>query len=77
MSKNNHIAEQANDFTLVDPEALSRVGVKLFFANTDQWELSDDERLRLADINSRSTLLNWWQKNALLSAISKTLFIDI
>lgn len=41
---------------------LGRVAAKLFFAITDEWQLSDAEKVTLAGVNSRTTLRNWKQK---------------
>ena len=43
-------------------ESLGRVAAKLFFAITEQWRLSEKERLTLAGQNSRSTLHSWRKK---------------
>lgn len=43
-------------------KSLGRVAAKLFFAITDQWELNENQRLRLAGQSSRSTLHSWRKK---------------
>jgi len=42
--------------------ALGRVAAKLFFAITEEWQLTDDQRLVLAGIGSRTTLHKWRNK---------------
>lgn len=41
-----------------------RVLVKLFFGITGEWSLTDEQRCRLAGINTRTTLRNWRQRVA-------------
>jgi hypothetical protein len=43
----------------IDKNQLARVAVKLFFAITDSWSLTDKQRCTLAGIESRTTLRNW------------------
>lgn len=43
----------------INKNQLTRVAVKLFFAITDSWSLTDKQRCILAGIESRTTLRNW------------------
>ncbi len=44
-----------------DPSELGRVGAKLFFAIADEWQLTQEQRSRLAGVG-RTTLHNWRRK---------------
>tara|TARA_B110000211_G_scaffold55343_1_gene61568 strand:+ start:8281 stop:8691 length:411 start_codon:yes stop_codon:yes gene_type:complete len=46
----------------INKNQLTRVAVKLFFAITDSWSLTDKQRCILAGIESRTTLRNWRMK---------------
>mgnify|MGYP003627423339 CR=1 FL=1 len=47
-----------------DRSALGRVAAKLFLGITDEWQLTDAQRLVLAGHESRTTLNQWRQKVA-------------
>jgi len=48
----------------VDPLLMGRVGVKLFLAICDDWNLTDDQKLVLAGASSKTTLSQWRKKVA-------------
>lgn len=43
-------------------EQIAKVAVKLFFQITDQWQLTDKQKLVLAGLNSRTTFHTWREK---------------
>jgi len=45
----------------LNPGELGRVGAKLFFAIADEWQLTQEQRCRLAGVG-RTTLHNWRRK---------------
>lgn len=47
---------------LLPDSKIARTAVKLFFAITEEWQLSDEDRCRLAGIATRTTLHNWRSK---------------
>ncbi|EGG95473.1 hypothetical protein IMCC1989_2849 [gamma proteobacterium IMCC1989] len=46
----------------VSHAAVCKVAVKLFFAISDEWELTDVQKCTLAGVSTRSTLHNWKRK---------------
>ena len=50
-----------NSINITNSE-MSRVAVKLFFAITNEWDLTDEQRCILAGLATRTTLMNWRQK---------------
>jgi len=47
---------------LTQPADMHRVGVKLFLAICDDWDLNEEERITLAGLRSRTTLQTWRHK---------------
>jgi hypothetical protein len=43
-------------------EEISKVAVKLFFAISDEWNLTDKQKCTLAGVSTRTTLNNWKRK---------------
>lgn len=50
-------------------DQLGSVGLKLFFALAEQWNLTQEQQLKLLGQNSRTTLRNWKEKIAMGEAV--------
>ncbi|WP_018694306.1 MbcA/ParS/Xre antitoxin family protein [Algicola sagamiensis] len=54
---------QTANNTAIEPGRLGQVAAKLFLNITEEWGLTDEQRLILAGVSSRSTIANWKRKS--------------
>ena len=60
-NRSHHSQERRSNSSAPAAAELGRVGAKLFFAIADEWQLSQEQRCRLAGVG-RTTLHNWRRK---------------